>query len=118
MLALLEVFAGHPRIHVHATVAALPVLPTQLWRGVFQHAEEATQDALEGACRFFRALAVEYPRVGGCPLLYWRGGRFVREVGGAVEVKTTAEGVGERWEVGAWGEGKVRFGMKLLEVLE
>lgn len=118
VLALLDLFAAHPRIHVYAAAAAPPVLPTELWRAVFQYADEATQDALEGACRFFRALAVEYPRVGGCTLMHWRGERFVCEGGGAVDVKGAAEGVGEGWEVGVWGEGKVRLGMKLLEVVE
>lgn len=118
VLALLDVFATHPHILVHAAAAVPPILPTDLWRAVFQHAEQATQDMLEGACTFFKALAVEYLRLGGRVLVRWRGGRFVCAGGGVVEVKGTEEGVGEGWEVGAWGVEKVCFGMKVVEVVE
>lgn len=113
VLALLDLFEGHPR--VTSVMGAVPqALPTELWRLVFRRADEQTQAALEATCRFFRVLAGEYPRIGGGTVVAWRKGQFVW-VGGMeetecmVDVKEAEEGE-EAWEVVAWGNDMVKLG--------
>lgn len=106
VLALLDLFTTHARIP-HFPGVSPALLPAELWYMVFHAADKATQEGLEASCRFFRALAVEYPRLGGRTLFKWGPDDALQ--GGALD--------GCGWQVGLWGREKVCLNMPLVRLL-
>lgn len=107
ILALIDLFTRHPRVPLYPAVSAAR-LPAELCRMVFHYADESTQAALEATCRMFRAVAVEYPRLGGRTLKKW-GKQEVLGFGGAEKYG---------WELGLWGTEKLNVNMPLVRVVE
>lgn len=102
VLALIDLFRMYPRV-AHSPALSSARLPAELCCMVFRYADEDTQAALEATCRMFRAIAVEYPRIGGRTLEKW-GADDCLEFGGPQDAG---------WELGVWGREKLRLDMLL-----
>lgn len=104
-LALIDLFRMYPHVPRFRALSSA-IFPAELCRMVFRYADEDTQTALEETCRMFRAIAAEYPRIGGRTLAKW-GPEDSLEFGGPQNYG---------WEVGVWGRDKLRLNMPVVRL--
>lgn len=122
VLALLDLFAVHPRVkNVRGRVPAL--LPPELWRAVVGFADEQVRLALEGTCRCFRDLVGEYPRFGRVAFVGWKGDVWELAGGGVGNLVTMDEvnrhGLQEEWDqlqLGGWGLELSEWGKERIDI--